>query len=286
MEKKLLLPTDFSKNSWNAIQYAIKLYENHNCDFYILHTYSKEIHGRDYGTLLDPDETFNAYSEKRSKQGLGEILIKLTFENENPKHRFHVLSRSTLFIDAVNDIVENTRIDMIIMGAKGMNDEHKDSYGQNTLSVIENIRMCPVLVVPKNVSFEMPEEIVLTTDFKTNFKSREIKYLAEIAKLSNANVQILSLTDNGNLSLRQKTNKLRLQKHLKGVDHHFNVLRNVKMATALSCFVEIRHSNMISYIDKKPSLWEQLGFGKRTLSTLGYFKDVPVLALHGSGLKK
>lgn len=36
MEKKLLLPTDFSKHSWNAIQYAIKLYEQRPCDFLYL----------------------------------------------------------------------------------------------------------------------------------------------------------------------------------------------------------------------------------------------------------
>ncbi|TLP82343.1 universal stress protein [Maribacter sp. ACAM166] len=286
MRKKLLLPTDFSKNSWNAIQYAINLYVNHECDFYILNTYSKEVHGLDNITLLDPDEAFNKFSEKRSKQGLGDILVKLTFENDNPNHRFHMLSRSTLYIDTVKDVVESLQINMIIMGAKGMNNESKDNYGKNTLAVIENIRMCPVLVIPRNVSFNMPEEIVLTTDFKTSFKASEIKHLAEIAKLSNANVQVLSLTDNSDLSLRQKKNKMRLCKHLKGVDHSFNVVHNVQMQTALSCFVEIRHSNMISYIDKKPSFWEQMGFGKRTLCKLGYFKDVPVLALHGGGIKK
>jgi len=286
MGKKLLLPTDFSKNSWNAIQYAINLYVNHDCDFYILNTYSTEVHGLDNITLLDPDEAFNKFSEKRSKQGLGDILIKLTFENDNPNHRFHVLSRSTLFVDSVKDVVESMQINMIIMGAKGMNNESKETYGKNTLAVIENIRMCPVLVVPRNVSFEIPEEIVLTTDFKTNFKASEIKHLAKVAKLSNASVQILSLTDNVDLSLRQKTNKMRLRKHLKGIDHSFNVVHNVQMATALSCFVEIRNSNMISYIDKKPSFWERMGFGKRTLSKLGYFRDVPVLALHGEGIKK
>lgn len=285
MGKKLLLPTDFSRNSWNSIQYAINLYVDHDCDFYILNTYAKEVHGLDNITLLDPDEAFNKFSEKRSKQGLGDIMIKLTFENYNENHRFHVLSRSTLFIDAVKDIVEHMDIDMILMGAKGCANDNKDAYGKNTLAAIENIRKCPILVVPKNVCFEKQEEIVLTTDFKTNFKAKEIKHLAEVAKLSNANVQILSLTDNGDLSIRQKTNKLRLRKHLKGVDHSFNVVHNVQMATALSCFVEIRNSNMISYIDKKPSFWERLGFGKRTLSKLGYFNDVPVLALHGGSIK-
>ena len=34
--KNILLPSDFSKNSKNAIQYAIKFFENEECHFYIL----------------------------------------------------------------------------------------------------------------------------------------------------------------------------------------------------------------------------------------------------------
>lgn len=281
MGEKLLIPTDFSKSSWNAIQYASKLYENKDCDFYILNTYAKDTHGIDSLALLDPDEAFNKLSEKRSKEGLGDILVRLTFENDNPKHRFHVLSRSTLFLDAVKDVVETMQINMIVMGAKGMTNDRKGKYGKNTLAVIENIRKCPVLIVPQEVTCSNPEEIVLATNFNTDFNISEIKHLADIAKLSNASIQVLSLEDNGSLNGKQKENKMLLRKYFKNVDYSFNVLHNVKMADALSCFVEIRHSNMISYIDRKPSLWERFGFGTRTLGRLGYFKDVPVLALHG-----
>ena len=35
--KNVLLPTDFSENSWNAIKYAIHFLENIECHFYLLH---------------------------------------------------------------------------------------------------------------------------------------------------------------------------------------------------------------------------------------------------------
>ncbi|WP_373517897.1 universal stress protein [Pricia sp.] len=281
MGKKLLLPTDFSKNSWNAIVYALKLHAEQDCDFYILNTYVKDSHGLNNINRLDPDEAFNKLSENRSKEGLGDILNRLTFAKENPNHRFHVLSRSSVFIDAVKNIVENMQIDMIILGAKGMKHRQEGKYGKNTLAVIENVRKCPVLMVPKNAIFNRPEEIVLATNFNTDFRTSEVKYLAEIAKMTGASIQVLSLADNGTLTSQQKNNKIRLQKYFKAVDLSFNVLHDVNMSAALSCFVEIRHSNMVSYIDEKPSFWEKLGFGTPSLGKLGYFKDVPVLALHG-----
>jgi hypothetical protein len=38
--KNILLPTDFSDNSWNAIEYAINFHKNDTCTFYLLHTNS------------------------------------------------------------------------------------------------------------------------------------------------------------------------------------------------------------------------------------------------------
>jgi len=281
MGKKLLLPTDFSRISWDAIQYALMLYAKQDCDFYILNTYTKDAHGLESINRLDPETAFNKLSEKRSKEGLGDILKRLTFAEESPMHRFHVLSRAATLTDVVADIVENMQIDMIIMGATGMKDKPEGKYGNNTKAVIESVRKCPVLVVPKNVTYDRPEEIVLATNFNTDFRTSEVKHLVELAKMTGASIQVLSLADNDTLTAQQKNNKTRLQKYFKSVTHTFNVLHDVKMSTAIGCFVGIRDSNMISYIDKKPSLWEKLGFGTPTLGRLGYYKDVPVLALHG-----
>lgn len=281
MGKKILLTTDFSKNSWNAIQYAMKLFADHACDFYIMNTFTKESYGLESLNRLDPDEAFNKLTENRSKKELGEILMRLMFENKNPIHNFHVLTRSEQFLDAVKNVVEELKIDTVVMGAKGITGDRQGKYGKNTLAVIETIRQCPVFIIPKNARFEPPEEIVLATNFKTDFNSSEVEYLANIAKISNASVEILSLVDNSDLSPKQKRNKMRLRKHLNGINYRFNVLHNVDMGAALSCFVEIRQSNMISYIDKKPSFWERMGFGKPELGKLGYYENVPVLALHG-----
>jgi nucleotide-binding universal stress UspA family protein len=280
MDKKILVPTDFSIASWNALLYAIKLYEKSECNFYILNSYSKETHGSGNIALLDPDEAFNTYAEMRSKEGLGHMLTQLLNLESNLKHRFHVISESTLLLNAVQNLNKELKFDMVVMGAKGLHNKESESYGKQTLEIIKNIRKCPILVVPANVSFDYPQEIVLSTNFQNRIKSSEIKYLIEIAKISNANIQILSLAEADKLTFKQKRNKVQIRQHLKGIGHSFNTLKNVKMATALSCFVEIRHANMISYVDKKPSLWERLGFGKFSLNKLGYYSDVPVLALH------
>jgi nucleotide-binding universal stress UspA family protein len=280
MKTKILLPTDFSKNALYAIQYALMLFENRGCDFYILNGSSKKYYGLDSLNLLDPDESFRNMSDRRSKERLGDLMLRLMFENTNSQHKFYVLSRSEPFLDAIKNVTEELNIDMIVMGARGITDGRKSNYGKNALNVIENNRKCPVLVIPENVTLGSLQEIVLATNFKTDFEVSEIKHLVKIAKISRASIEVLSLANNHKLNPQQKKNKMLIKTYLKDVTHSFNVLHNVKMATALSCFVELRKSDMISFIDKKPSVWERLGFGKTTLGKLGYYEHIPVLALH------
>ena len=37
--KNILVPTDFSDNAWDALTYAIRMYDDIPCCFYILNTY-------------------------------------------------------------------------------------------------------------------------------------------------------------------------------------------------------------------------------------------------------
>ena len=33
----ILIPTDFSDNAWNAVEYAVEFFKNSSCNFYLLH---------------------------------------------------------------------------------------------------------------------------------------------------------------------------------------------------------------------------------------------------------
>ena len=46
--KNILLPTDFSENSWNAIKYALQLFKTETCKFYLLNAYTPIIYDVEY----------------------------------------------------------------------------------------------------------------------------------------------------------------------------------------------------------------------------------------------
>lgn len=281
MGKKILLPTDFSKNSWYAIQYAMKLYENQDCDFFILNTYATDAQGVKSNMILDPDRSFNKMAKNRSISSLGDILNRLSEVEHDFIHRFHVMSRPKPLSNAIKEAVKNLQIDMVVMGAKGMTNDPNGKYGKNTRAVIGNVRKCPIFVVPENISFARPKEIVFKTNFNTDFKISELKFLAEIAETSNASIQIVSLTHTGSLTPQQEQNKLLLKQYFAAVEHNFSELPYAGLADALRHLAGNKQGRIISYIDKRPSLWERIGFGRATLGKLGYYEHAPVLAFNG-----
>lgn len=75
--KKILLPTDFSLNSINAIKYALALFKYDFCKFYILYAYQQDIYESD---LIITKETLSGVTKKaneNSKVQLKKALQKI-----------------------------------------------------------------------------------------------------------------------------------------------------------------------------------------------------------------
>ncbi|HAV54977.1 MAG TPA: universal stress protein, partial [Aequorivita sp.] len=63
MKKRILIPTDFSRNAWNAIKYAMELYKREPAEFFLLHTYY--LSGYSKENLLSPEPTEEALQKVR-----------------------------------------------------------------------------------------------------------------------------------------------------------------------------------------------------------------------------
>ncbi|AXT62320.1 universal stress protein [Aquimarina sp. AD10] len=279
MRKKILLPTDFSRNAWNAITYAIELYKNEDCDFYVLNTFSVTGYGLESMMVPEPGEKLYEEAKEKSEKGLGKILERLTFRDDNPNHKFYMVSQFSLLLDAILDLVEKRDIEMVIMGTKGNTDAATIVYGSNTVLIMEKVRNCPVMAIPQDTLYQEPKEIVFPTDYKTSFKRRELQHVIEIAKISNAAIRVLYVSDGEPLTQEQENNKKLLEENFDAIQHTFHVLHNVDVKGGLSAFVESRESDMITFVNRKHSFFGSI-FSKPMVKNLGYHSKVPVLALH------
>lgn len=279
MRKKIILPTDFSKNAWNAISYALELFKNEACDFYVLHTYDISSYLLDPIMVLNPDDDALQIAQEKSESELAKISQRISFRDEALDHRFFYLSQEGELVSVLKDIVEKKDIELIVLGTKGGTDAANVAYGSNAVRVMENVRNCPVLAVPPNVLFREPNEIVFPTSFRTHFKRRELDHLINIAQITNAPVRVLHVQKEQELDEVQQNYKALLSECLDGLDYSFHTLDDANVSEALQVFVQSRGSEMIAFINKKHTFFSTI-FSQPMVKKLGASTKVPLLAMH------
>ncbi len=279
MERRILLPTDFSENSFNAIRYALGLYKHQHCDFYVLNVFTVNGYSIDSMMVPEPGDTGFERSKKTSEEGLEKLLDTMERQYNNPKHTFHSISTFNSLLYGIRDIIAKKDIDIVVMGTKGATGSKAVFLGTNTVDIMENMTECPVLTIPEEYGFAPLKEIVFPTDYKANFKRRELHYLIEIAQLNAAEICVLHIGEETKLGKAQQSNKELLRVILESVSHSFHTLSNVKVRTGIATFIESRGSDMVAFINKKHGFFENM-ISKPLVKEMGYEPKTPLLALH------
>ena len=281
MSKKILLPTDFSKNSWNALVYALNLYKDEECTFYLLNVFQLYDFPSDTIRDADPGDVEYEKEKKKSESGLESLLDGIKMRNGPSNHHFEIISKYNKVIDAVRETVKEKGIEFLIMGTKGENNPKTTLYGSNAVDVIEKVQNCPVLVLPPDINFDNKDnnEIVFATNFKTLYNHHELDYLVDIAKRSKTAVRVLYVQGSDKLSSVQEDNKKVLSDHLEEVVYTFHTLTNIKVAEGIHSFIESRGSGMLALVNKKHGFFSSI-FSKSLVKEIGQKPQVPVLILH------
>lgn len=280
MKRKILLPTDFSKNAWHAISYAMELYKQDQVDFYILNVFSGN--SDVIGSLLNMEPGSQLYetSKLEAENGLAKVMDMLVLKDyHNSKHHFETIAQYNSIVEAIKNIVEEKDISMIVMGTKGETDSRKNTFGSVATEVMEKVRNCPVIVVPERAKRNLPKEIVFPTGYKTHFKQRELQYLIDLAQKCHAAIRVLHINTEKKLSDKQENNKSLLEEYFSVVDHSYHTLSHIEIPLGINCFIESRESDMVAFINKKHSFFHSI-LTHPLVKQIGYVSRVPILVMH------
>jgi len=277
--KNILLPTDFSENSWNAIKYALELYNETPCNFYLLHvTLIPYPTTGDYPIMPSADIVDKTILQQ-AKKGLKKLLQKINKLPKNSKHHFYTLSSYNSFIDAVKTHIEEKNIDLIIMGTKGASGLKEVIIGSNTADLILKVKH-PVLIIPEKATYKTPKEIAFPTDYNIFYLPKILDSINEIAKMHDAIIRILHVVNkNEKLTEDQLENKEFLNNFFIDEKHSFHRITNKKVENGVQCFVESRDIDMIIMVAKNLNLFQRILF-KPTVEEISYHTEIPFLVLH------
>ncbi|CAH8282352.1 nucleotide-binding universal stress UspA family protein [Mariniflexile fucanivorans] len=275
--KNILLPTDFSENSWNAIKYALQLFKNETCKFYLLNTYTPVIYHVEY-VLVEPAQ-FGMIDNVReiALKNLEDFKTRIKSEFKNPKHTIETIGAFNMLIPEIVEIVKDKAIDYVVMGTKGATGTNEILFGSNTVHVFKNVK-CPVLAIPDGFEFETPHEILFPTDYAITYETHHVKPIIDINKLYQTRIHILYLTYGYDLSEKQEENKLILETHLKKETYLIHEVGNQTVEEGITNFQSKTRVNMLVMINNKHSFFENLFF-KNTINQIGFHLKIPFLVI-------
>ena len=151
--KNILLPTDFSENSWNALAYAVKFFEEEPCNFYLLHVNRLRTTIVNDSPFIATQNVIEDVMIKPIKLQLHKLVKRISVElSPSNTQRFYTLYDHNFFIESIRKHVEEKNIDVIVMGTKGASGLKKIIIGSNTANVITKVQ-CTTLVIPENAEF-------------------------------------------------------------------------------------------------------------------------------------
>lgn len=267
----ILLPTDFSKNSRNAAAYALQFFKDTPCNFYLLHVVPFPAEKLAAGYMsMSPD----------IKQNFDELLSWLEQIKTNNKHHFHICSKSNYLIEAVRAKVLEKNIDLILMGTKGVTNNHGAVIGKHTSDVMRKVK-CPVLAISENATFKQHKEILFPTDYKIHYGSRMLRTLLNLASLSGATVKILEIFNSEKEpSSEQMANREFLQDSFSPKIPVLQTYYSSKEHNPRKIFVSNRNVDMIVLAAKNLKLCQKFLQNDQD-DKIPFINQLPLLVLHG-----
>jgi nucleotide-binding universal stress UspA family protein len=271
---RILLPTDFSDNTWSSIVYALKLFKDEPCKFFLLNT--KEIDVTSLPHLsTDLDESIR---EKPVKE-LNELKEQLEMSDQNANHEFYVIFKMDGLANAVKTVVADFDINLVVMATRGASGAKGFFFGSNTISVVNRLKECPVLIIPEEFDYVQPKQIAFPSDFNRFYKNKEIEPLTDIAELYNSSIRIAHIHTEKTLNEVQEYNLETLKEYLDGFEVSIHWIPDfAKKSEAINVFIEELDIDILVMVKYGHSFIERI-IKEPVIKKIGFHPVIPFLVI-------
>ncbi|WP_106793404.1 universal stress protein [Aquimarina sp. Aq78] len=275
--KRILLPTDFSDNAFNAIKYALNLFRDEDATFYLLNTFTPVSYHTGYLIENPAPYGMEDIAMINSKRDIEQTEEKIKEEFENPKHNFVRLSTFNTLIGEIKEVVEKYNIDLIVMGTKGATGAKEVFIGTHTMYTIKKVH-CPVIAVPSGFEFEKPKDVLFPTDYNLSMDNKYLPLIKEICDKYICRLNILNAYYGVALGDEQQKIKEDLDGYFKDNAHVFHIAEGMDVLEAVEDFQKKYKIDLLIMIHNRHSFFENLLF-KPVINQVAYHTNVPFLVI-------
>ncbi|MCY7360041.1 MAG: universal stress protein [Rudanella sp.] len=180
--KKILLLTDFSEASHNALAFARSFFSDSVVNFHLLCANSLE-------PAISPANVAQTTRMNYASQ-LQHIITELHREATNDWHTYRSSSRPGKPLNVVEQAITEEAYDFVVIGPQP--NETNELFGNSAIDLIRQLK-ANVLVVPGNSEPRLIRRIVLAADFANLKNSKLLEPVKDLVSLKGATLTLLTI---------------------------------------------------------------------------------------------
>jgi len=248
--KNILVPIDFSPRSYAALEAATDIANQFSSKITLLHIIDvPETQRPEYQLALDTVENhensgkndipailFAMKETKRLLREAKEKYPKITFAEKVVFDRVH---------RQIYTVVEEHKVDLIVMGSSGSSGLSEVFIGSNTQKVVRSSN-CPVLVIKNDEGNFNPRNVVFASDF-SKLGGKGTNYFPLFKKLYGSKIHLLNIVTPSTFEASPTTQKRMTDfaKHSNLEDFTINIFNYYTEEEGILTFAEENKADMI-----------------------------------------
>lgn len=277
--RKILIPTDFSKNAYAALFYVSKLFSDESSNITLLHSFGEEVSRLTSRVDVGRSENITEKLYEQSEEDGKELLHKIKLDTKKQSHNYEFISTPALLASSINKLVTTEGIDLVVMGSKGRTGAEDVLMGSTTVKITKNLQGCPLLIVPHQVDFVMPLNIAFATDYNEFYQLSKLKSIIRLVRQYNSQLHLVHVGLENELEPKQQQNLEHFKNDLTEYDTQFHfVPKKENVSKTLHNFIDDKGIDMLALVYHKHAFINQL-FREPVVSRIGKHTHVPTLVI-------
>jgi len=278
--KKILVPTDFSSNAFKAAEYAANIAIKSDAVIYLLHVIEPVA-----DSIRQPYPLHGKLKEEITVSRMRELkLFQQSIHQRYPGITTEMAAASGTISTCILEFAAEKEINLIVMGTRGASGLKEIFMGTVAADTITRTKI-PVLAVPDEYMFEMPDAILFTTRFfeKSTYL---LNALVEIATIFKAAIYVAVFIDTDMAETTDYSSNTRqlkeyidfLMKAFPGIDFNGSLVTGKEFEETVELYNERNEVDIIAMITYPKGFWEKL-LQKSVTRKMAFHSKIPVLAI-------
>ena len=269
--KTIIVATNYSSDSNNAIKYASALARYTNSKIILFNSFELPVHA--LNTLLPASavDELAATNKKRLK----DIAFNIS---DTCGVTVECLTSTSDLKEELDYQVERLKADLVVMG---MSEAHSGYWsGNNTTSVIQHAKY-PILAVPEEASFDGISKILLAFDPACIYAANKLPLLMEVAACFKAQVEVCHIEKIGKSTtkgIHMGNTSFNVETLLNEVDHSYKEIIEDNILKGIEKEIEDLKADLLVMVPHKYGFWEGIWHKSKTLKMVRRI-NIPLLTL-------